>query len=178
MPIECRSAVCDVHQSFVLRPCTVTFRAEHRLNDEDALCCPSEGCHRCYSPWRGYFSAVAGEHLNQGVPRFKPQCRHNSEPLYMFLAKTDGEPIWKCPDENCQTTRPLLSDEAKEVLRRMERGLVLVGSISDFDRPFRPEHNDTWDDVSLSITNELLQAHRIGATHDRGNSQREFRPVV
>ena len=63
---------------------------------------PNAECERCYSPQRGYFRASRGEFIDQGVPSMKAQCRHNSEPLYMFLMRKDDDLLWVCPVDGCE----------------------------------------------------------------------------
>jgi hypothetical protein len=71
-----------------------------------------------------------------------------------------------------------MSEEAEAVLSRMLSGWVLVGAESDFGRPFRLEHDGTWDNVSFSVAQEVLESGRVVAGADRGNSQREYRPAI
>ena len=104
--MQASSAVCDVHQSFPLlrTKATITFTDG---TTEDGLPCQHPSCHRHYSPSRGYFYAKAGEHPNFGNPMRVPHCCHNSEPAYMFLAKTDDVLFWACP--KCDVTQSLTS---------------------------------------------------------------------
>jgi len=103
------SAVCDVHQSLPLlhgKKVTITFRDRTTDKQEDAFACQDPNCHRYYSPWRGYFRAKEGEYPDFGVPSKMPQCRHNSEPMYMFLMRKDGMLMWACPVEGCGKAEP------------------------------------------------------------------------
>lgn len=98
-------AVCDIHESLLLqgKKVTITFRDRTTEEQEDAFPCQDPHCHRYYSPWRGYFRAEVGEFPDFGVPSKKPQCRHNSEPVYMFLMRKDGVLAWACPE--CTVTQ-------------------------------------------------------------------------
>lgn len=100
-------AVCDVHDSTPLQDARIALdELKQEAWKEDALRCQNPDCYRSYSPGRGYFWAKPEEYINQGVPSLKPQCRHNSEPVYMFLMAEDGKPLWACPQDGCQVTRP------------------------------------------------------------------------
>lgn len=105
--MQCSSALCDVHRALPLlrsTKVTITFTDGRTAQEEEALTCGESKCNRYYSPWRGYFSAQVGEYPDFGVPSKKPQCRHNSEPIYMFLMEKDGVLVWSCPE--CSATQP------------------------------------------------------------------------
>src|ERR1017187_144427 len=79
------------------------LRAEQQ---EDAFACQDPDCSRYYSPWRCYFFAKVGEYPDFGVPSKKPQCRHESETMYMFLTWKDGMLLWACPVKGCGKAEP------------------------------------------------------------------------
>jgi len=102
--MQISSAVCDIHQSLpLLRSAKVTISFKDHTT-EDAFPCQDPSCHRCYSPSRGYFYAKAGELPNFGNPMKAPQCRHDSEPIYMFLMRKGDVLVWTCPE--CNVTQP------------------------------------------------------------------------
>jgi hypothetical protein len=57
----------------------------------------------------------------------------------------------------------------------MQAGGVLVGSLGDYDRPFRLEHDGTWDDVSGSIARQLIESGKLTCVADRGAGQTEYK---
>jgi hypothetical protein len=179
--MQMNSALCDVHTSVPFRRnvvATITLGSTYGSGQEDAFCCQNPGCTRCYSPWRGYYWATEGEYLDQGVPSLKPQCRHNSEPVYMFLMMKDGELLWACPEDRCEATRPWMSSEATAVLDKMRTGNPLIGSRGDYGRDFRLELGATWECVHFSVAQELIDRHAIVEVSDRGNGYMEYRPVA
>ena len=72
-----------------------------------------------------------------------------------------------------------LSEDARTVLDKMRLGCVLVGSIGDYCRGFRLEHEggDSWDNVRHAIVKELLDGAQIKVARDRGNGQEEYRAI-
>ena len=104
-----KSALCDVHQSGPLVRATITLHFTRYALQEDALRCSVADCDRCYSPQRGYFRATQNEFIDQGVPSTKPQCRHNAEPVYMFLMRKDAELLWVCPMDGCNAKQSCLA---------------------------------------------------------------------
>ena len=72
-----------------------------------------------------------------------------------------------------------MSKDATAILDAMrEAGLPLVGSIGDYGRSFRLERDGTWDDVSFSIAQELIEAGSIRPVLDRGAGQLEYRAAT
>ena len=106
MQVMIGSAVCDVHPSTPLGSKTITLGPKYASFEEGAWCCQDPECNRCYSSQRGYYTAREGEFIDQGIPRTKPQCIHDSQPVYWIVMLKDGELVWACPEGNCQATRP------------------------------------------------------------------------
>jgi|ERR1039458_3764132 hypothetical protein len=107
--MQISSALCDIHQSLLLlhnTKATIIFRDGRAEQQEDAFACQDPDCSRYYSPWRGYFFAKVGEYPDFGVPSKKPQCRHESETMYMFLTWKDGMLLWACPVKGCGKAEP------------------------------------------------------------------------
>ena len=104
------SAVCCFHQSLQLStvPVPLVFRLEGReFTIDDAFQCQDPDCDAHYSPTRGYFGKPMDAHPNFGNPMTVPQCRHESEPMYMFLMWKDDVLVWACPIEGCGKTAPV-----------------------------------------------------------------------
>jgi hypothetical protein len=72
-----------------------------------------------------------------------------------------------------------LTSEAYFVLAKMLTGAVLVGAISDYERPFRLglPGAEAWEDVSHRVVQELLDSKRIKLGQDRGGGQGEYWPA-
>src|ERR1039457_5812917 len=109
MSSSVNSAVCCFHQSLQLStdPVSLVFRLEGDEFTVDAFHCHDPQCDAHYSPRRGYFGSRIGEHPNFGNPMTVPQCRHESETMYMFLRWKDGMLAWACPIEGCEKTAPV-----------------------------------------------------------------------
>jgi hypothetical protein len=71
-----------------------------------------------------------------------------------------------------------MSDEANAVLKKMEVGFALFGFPNDYGRPFRLSKDRSWENVSPSVVQELIESGSIEAVADRGDGEKEYRSVT
>jgi hypothetical protein len=71
-----------------------------------------------------------------------------------------------------------LTSEAYFVLAKMLTGAVLVGAISDYERPFRLglPGAEAWEHVPRRVVKELLDSKRIKIVGNHGDGQEEYWP--
>jgi hypothetical protein len=72
-----------------------------------------------------------------------------------------------------------LTSAAHLVLAKMLNGAVLVGTISDYGRPFRlgVPGAEAWEDVPHRVIKELLDSRRIKVAKSRDDGQKEYCPA-
>jgi hypothetical protein len=109
MKIEC--PVCDLHPAYPLAPAEIRLRLGFSENVIGTLRCTRPMCDRHYTKDYGYFANQIGQPFDYGNLSAKLNCGHRHDPVYMIVARVDGEVLWACPEPQCDRAEPFKTDD-------------------------------------------------------------------